>query len=345
MEHRNVDLPTGMGGLKYGITQISLAVTDLRSTMEQYARTFGWTGWKVYDHRLPLHHDTELRGEPVEYNLLGAEVMVGAVNFELLQPNDGPSLWKEYIGTHGDGIASIAVMFDTVEESEVAKAEFRERGADVTMRARIGDHIEYYYLDTQDRFGCLIESGSGHALDFMTPVEVYPPAGETVEAPREYGITQISLVVRDLETTMAAYHEAFGWGPWKVFQSDGDRIMHHCTMDGEPCDWFRLRWAETQVGDMNFELLQPQGGDSPWQRLLDAHGEGIGSIAVMFKTEQESEDVKSEFAAKGLGVTASGRIGDHIEWYYLDTVPGYKCLIESGSGHALDFMEPDAVYP
>jgi hypothetical protein len=130
-----------------------------------------------------------------------------------------------------------------------------------------------------------------------------------------------------------------------VFQSDGDVVMHGCTMDGKPCDYFKLRWAEVQVGDLNFELLQPQGGDSPWQRMLDKGGEGVGSIAVMFKTERESEDVKMDFRDRGLEVTASGRIGDHIEWYYLDTEPAFKCVIESGSGHALDFMEPAAVYP
>ena len=99
------------------------------------------------------------------------------------------------------------------------------------------------------------------------------------------------------------------------------------------------------VGDLNFELIEPIAGDNPWQRMLDQHGEGIGSIAVMFKTNEESEAVKREFAQAGMGVTASGRIGDHIEWYYLDTQPAFKCVIESGSGHAIDFMTPEAVYP
>src|SRR5262245_46286518 len=38
------------------------------------------------------------------------------------------------------------------------------------MDARIGDHIEYYYLDTESRFKCPIESGSGHALDYIKPL-------------------------------------------------------------------------------------------------------------------------------------------------------------------------------
>jgi hypothetical protein len=314
--------------------------------MEKYHQAFGWRGWKVFDHVEPVHHSTQLRGHDVTYSLKGAEVMVGSINFELLQPLEGPSLWKEFLAEHGEGIASIATMFESLQESEIVKSEFARMGVGVTMRALIGDHIEYYYLDTQDRFGCLIESGSGHAIDFVNPAQVYGDARTSETGPiAEYSITQVSIVVRDLEARMKAYHEAFGWGPWKIFQSDGDVIMHDCHLDGKPTDFFNIRWAEVQVGDLNFELIQPVAGDSPWQRMLDTHGEGIGSIAVMFKTQGESESVKEQFSAAGIGVTASGRIGDHIEWYYLNTEPGFKCIIECGSGHALDFMEPTAVYP
>jgi methylmalonyl-CoA/ethylmalonyl-CoA epimerase len=341
------EIPVGLGGLRYPVSQVSLVVHDLHATMERYYQAFGWSGWRVFDHVEPVHHGTELRGESVPYSLRGAEVMVGSLNFELLEPTSGPNLWQEFLDARGEGIASIAVMFDTREESEIVKAEFAKRGIDVSMRALIGDHIEYYYLDTQDQFGCLIESGSGHAIDFVSAAEIYPPEEEPPPAKphRSNQVTQISVVVRDLDARMRAYHEAFGWGPWKIFRSDGEVIMHDCTLDGQQTDFFNIRWAEVQVGDLNFELIEPLGGDNPWQRLLDEHGEGIGSIAVMFKTNEESEAVKQEFAEAGISVTASGRIGDHIEWYYLDTEPAFKCIIESGSGHAIDFMTPEAVYP
>ncbi len=341
-------LPTGLLGLQYPITQVSLAVRDLEKTMELYWKMFGWSGWDVFHHQLPMHRNTELRGKPVHYTLLGAEVMVGSLNFELLEPLEGPSLWKEFIAERGEGIASIAVMFKTMEEGEAVKQEFARRGMPVTMKANIGDHIEYYYLDTREQFGCLIESGSGHATDFVKPAYVYPPDERWPSLKpdgMEYPITQISVVVRDLESRLKAFHEAFGWGPWKIYEADGEVVMHDCEIDGKPADFFDVRWAETMVGDVNFELLQPLGGDNPWQRMLDEKGEGIGSIAVMFKTRESSEAVKQQFRDQGIGITAVGRIGDHIEWYYLDTEPGFKCVIESGCGHALDFVEPVAIYP
>jgi hypothetical protein len=65
----------------------------------------------------------------------------------------------------------------------------------------------------------------------------------------------------------------------------------------------------------------------------------------MFNTPEESERVKEQFAADGIGVTAVGHIGDEIEWYFLDTEVPFKCVIESGSGHALDFDVPYETYP
>ena len=106
------------------------------------------------------------------------------------------------------------------------------------MKADIGDHIEYYYLDTEEQFGCLIESGSGHAIDFVKPAQVYPhPGAEPGPSPVSgitYPITQVSVTVRDLEAKMQAYHKAFGWGPWKIFDADGKTVMHDCEWKGKP---------------------------------------------------------------------------------------------------------------
>ena len=158
------------------------------------------------------------------------------------------------------------------------------------MKADIGDHIEYYYLDTEERFGCLIESGSGHAIDFVRPAQVYPhPGAEPGPSPVSgltYPITQISVTVRDLESRMEAYHEAFGWGPWTRFEAGGSGILSECRIAGEPVDGFAVRFAQTQVDELNLELIEPLGGESPdpWQAFLDANDEGIATIAVTFKT-------------------------------------------------------------
>ena len=46
MTSANENLPAGMGGLKYPVSQVSLVVNDLHRTMEHYYEAFGWTGWR-----------------------------------------------------------------------------------------------------------------------------------------------------------------------------------------------------------------------------------------------------------------------------------------------------------
>ena len=339
-------VPVGPGGLRFGVSQVSLVVRDLDSLVRLYHDTFGWAPWKVYDHVQPVHHATELRGRPVPYSLRGAEVQVGSLNFELLQPLDGPNIWQEQLETSGEGICSIATMFHTRAEGDLVRDQFRDTfGLGVTMRAEIGDHIEYYYLDTQDRFGCPIESGSGHALDFMRPAYEYPaPDAGWVESPA-FGVrlplTQVSVVVRDLDDKVAAYRDAFGWRPWRVF--DARDALRDATYRGRVLD-ARLRWAETVVGDLNVELVEPLGGDSPWQDFLDRRGEGLVSVSVGVPSQADGIRIKGVFAGRGVGVLAEGRVGDH-PWFLLDGTARYKCLVKVATGHGLGSDAPGTDQP
>ena len=64
----------------------------------------------------------------------------------------------------------------------------------------------------------------------------------------------------------------------------------------------------------------------------------------MKHTAEESDKFKKEMAARGVEVLMGGRIGETIEFYYLDTVPSLKIIVESGSGHAID-LKPARQYP
>ena len=50
--------------------------------------------------------------------------------------------------------------------------------------------------------------------------------------------------------------------------------------------------AETHVGDMGFELLQPLEGPSIYRDWLDEHGEGLHHVAVMLHDFDESTELK-----------------------------------------------------
>lgn len=333
----------GFAGLEYPLTQISLAVTDLDATMQHYHQAFGWAPWQVFDHVPPVHHATELRGAPVLYSLRGAEVYVGSMNFELLQPLEGPNLWSEHIESHGEGIASIATMFHEREEGDAVKEAFRELlGSEVTMKADIGDHIEYYYLDTQDEFGCLIESGSGHAIDFVKPANVFPHEGAKPEPSPASGLTyrlsQVSLVVRDVESKVRSFQTAFGWGPWRFF----DNPVESAEVAGRPTE-FGVQFAQAKIGDFNFEIVAPTSGSSPYADYLDQFGEGLAAIGVTVASSDEVAQAERQFESMGVSVAARGRIQNAPPWLILDSRRDFKTLIQISTGHAFDNGTPTRV--
>jgi methylmalonyl-CoA/ethylmalonyl-CoA epimerase len=155
------------------ISQIAIVVRDIDAALEQYHRTLGWGPWNVYEHKPPALHDTYLHGEPTEFTMIGAETHVGPIVVELLEPVDGPSIYKEWLDTHGEGLHHIAVMRPNPAESEATLARFQQLGAGVLMEGRIGETIHFYYLDSAPLLKVIFESGTGHAVD-LTPVRVYP---------------------------------------------------------------------------------------------------------------------------------------------------------------------------
>ena len=58
-------------------------------------------------------------------------------------------------------------------ESEALKKHWRERVAEILMGGRIGESIEFYYVDSGPLIKFVLESGSGHAID-LEPTYVYP---------------------------------------------------------------------------------------------------------------------------------------------------------------------------
>jgi hypothetical protein len=64
-------------------------------------------------------------------------------------------------------------MKHSYDDSALVREHWHKHGADVLMSGRIGDSIEFYYLDTAPLIKFVLESGSGHAID-LKPTYVYP---------------------------------------------------------------------------------------------------------------------------------------------------------------------------
>jgi methylmalonyl-CoA/ethylmalonyl-CoA epimerase len=169
-----VTFSNGKASAPLPISQIAIVVRDIDDALEKYHRVLGWGPWNVYEHKPPALHDTYLRGKPTHFTMIGAETHVGPIVVEFLQPVEGPSIYKEWLEEHGEGLHHIAVMRPTPETSDETEKHFEQIGADVLMEGRIGETIRFYYLDTEPTLKVIFESGTGHAVD-LKPARVYPP--------------------------------------------------------------------------------------------------------------------------------------------------------------------------
>ncbi|HYB85881.1 MAG TPA: VOC family protein [Streptosporangiaceae bacterium] len=155
------------------ITQIAVVVRDMEQALKTYTETMGWGPWSVFDYKPPLLHHTQVRGKPVEFRMIGAETHLDGLDFELIQPVSGPSIYQEHLDTYGEGVQHIAFMQHSYQDSSLMREHWRANGAEELMSGRIGDSIEFYYLDTAPMLKFVLESGSGHAID-LKPTYVYP---------------------------------------------------------------------------------------------------------------------------------------------------------------------------
>jgi len=160
-------IPPGMR-----ITQVAVVVKDLRKTMEAYYKVMGWGPWNVYEHKPPILHHTRLHGQPADYSMLGAEVHCNPIDFEILQPMEGPSIYKEFLEEKGEGLHHVSVVNST-EDVDLALANFKKQGVEVSMEGRLGEGIRFYYMDTDPVLKMVAETVSGHAIS-MKPIYTYP---------------------------------------------------------------------------------------------------------------------------------------------------------------------------
>lgn len=156
------------------ITQIGAVVEDLQGTMEAYHTTLGWGPWHIYEHKPPVLHDLRLRGEPVEFNMLAAEIQVGPIGFELIQPLGGPSVYREWLANKGEGLHHVACTLPSGDQMAAFLVRCRELGIEILTSGRLGANAEFYYLNTEPRLKVIVETGRSESNDTIKPIRVYP---------------------------------------------------------------------------------------------------------------------------------------------------------------------------
>jgi 4-hydroxyphenylpyruvate dioxygenase-like putative hemolysin len=135
------------------IIQIGIIVRDLQKTVDNYWAIFGIGPWQVVRMEPPILTDVTLRGKPVEALMLAAIAQNGNIQLELIQPLEGPSIWKEFLEARGEGLHHVQPL---VKDIKASLSAFKEMGVNVLMSGKIANNI-FYYMDTEPLLGIILE--------------------------------------------------------------------------------------------------------------------------------------------------------------------------------------------
>ena len=159
----------------------------------------------------------------------------------------------------------------------------------------------------------------------------------SVTLPLAREIHQVAIVVKDMWKTVQVYHEVLGWGPWNIYVCKPPR--HTDTVVRGRLVHFTMQLAETQVGPVFFEVIEPLEGLSIYREFLEQKGEGLHHIACF--NVDDLTGMLETFKRANVQVLMSGKI-DGVRYCYMDTQPILKLIFETGDAGP---ATPDSTYP
>ncbi|ALS27062.1 lactoylglutathione lyase [Paenibacillus sp. 32O-W] len=135
-------------------------------------------------------------------------------------------------------------------------------------------------------------------------------------------ITQIGILVHDIEKTGQAYAEFFGVEKPQIFVTDAPDIAR-TEYRGERSE-ARAKLAFFDMGSLQLELIEPDRNPSTWREHLDKYGEGPHHIAFVVDGMKEKISLME---GRGMPLLQKGEYTGG-RYAYLDSSRELKVIIE-----------------
>jgi methylmalonyl-CoA/ethylmalonyl-CoA epimerase len=135
-------------------------------------------------------------------------------------------------------------------------------------------------------------------------------------------ITQIGLLVNDIDKTSQTYADFFGIEKPSWFWTDTADVAQ-TEYRGERSE-ARAKLAFFDMGSLQLELIEPDHNPSTWRESLDQNGEGFHHIAFVI------EGMKEKIAVLEAGGMPLLQKGEYTggRYAYIDSFSDLKVLVE-----------------
>ena len=138
------------------VAQVGFIVKDVEETKKKWAEFLGLEVPETQPIGDYAVTGTTYKGEPAPkaYCWMAFFDVGPGLQLELIQPNEEPSTWRDYLNEHGEGIHHIAFQIK-YSKAKVASAE--AAGLKLVQRGVYGDGSgEYNYLEAPE-LKCIVE--------------------------------------------------------------------------------------------------------------------------------------------------------------------------------------------
>lgn len=133
-----------------GINQIGIVVRDVEQVARSYSEILGVGPWTVFEWEAPLVYSRTYQGEKIVSRERIATAQAGNLQLELLQPVVGPSIYRDWIEEHGEGLHHLNF---SVDDMDAAGAALAGHGsvciASGKFRATAGGESSFAYFDVE----------------------------------------------------------------------------------------------------------------------------------------------------------------------------------------------------
>ncbi len=135
------------------VTQVGIVVKDIEKSAKEYALILGVPApsWELTDPVDKAH--TLYKGRPSPAQAKLAFINLPDIVLELIEPVGGPSTWKDFLDTKGEGVHHLAFE---VKDMDQRLAELKAKGVPLIQS---GDYTggRYAYVDATAQLGVILE--------------------------------------------------------------------------------------------------------------------------------------------------------------------------------------------
>ena len=154
------------------VLQVGMVVRDIRKAMKQYWDVLGLGPWRIHTYA-PQTGMTNMtiHGKPEPYGMKLAIAYVGNTMWELIEPLEGPSIYKEFLSQKGEGLHHVLC---TVGNYQQAMEALEKKGIGSMMTGTMAQGT-FNYLNTEKELGMILEVFTGRPAGVRAAPEGYYP--------------------------------------------------------------------------------------------------------------------------------------------------------------------------